>query len=344
MKLYMVKQDKLRVDRKTKDVVMRMLTGKQIEETILGLAVGDALGVPVEGHGRADLAERPVRDMLGYGTHSQPPGTWSDDTSLTLATMESIGRTDTVDFDSLMQNFCHWALEGAYTPAGHAFGIGSTTDAALHHYRQRTPALQAGGIAEQNNGNGSLVRMVPIALYIYAHHGTSFPSSDLSLIHNVSALTHRHARAKMACTFFVLVALQLLDGATPMTAVREAGQRFRDIYWQRSGYEHERWQFERLLDVQAFRDLPEADIHSSGYVIDTLETACWCLLRAENYRACVLTAVNLGGKTASSGAMAGALAAIQYGYDAIPQPWLAALVRREYIEDMCEAFGRNLTR
>jgi len=323
---------------------MRMLNARQIAETILGLAVGDALGVPVEGHSRDDLSRQPVRDMLGYGTHSQAPGTWSDDTSLTLATMESIARTDNIDFDSLMQNFCHWALEGAYTPAGHAFGIGSTTEAALHRYRQRTPALQAGGITEQNNGNGSLVRMVPIALYIYAHHSAEIVSSDISLIHNVSALTHRHARAKMACTFFVLTALELLDGASPVTALREAGEQFHRLYWHRTGYEHERWQFERLLNVQAFRDLPQAEIHSTGYVIDTLETACWCLLHAGNYRDCVLTAVNLGGKTASSGAMAGALAAIQYGYDSIPATWLNAIVRREYIEDMCESFGRNLTR
>ena len=321
-----------------------MLTIQQIEGTILGLAAGDALGVPVEGKDEAYLERHAVSAMLGYGVHGMPPGTWSDDTSLCLATMDSIARTDTIDFDDLLHTFQHWADDGAFPPAGHAFGIGATTKKALEKYRHHAPALQAGGVAEQNNGNGSLVRITPLTLYLYGRHGTDINEHDLNLIQNVSALTHRHPRAKMACVLLVLLGLNLLDGAKPLEALTDANQRFHDYYWQKEPYHDELWHFERSSSVQAFYDLAPEDIGHSGYVIDTLETAVWCLLHTENYRNCVTRAVNLGGKTDSNGAVAGALAGMRYGIKAIPHGWLMQLVRRDYIEDLCHFFGRNLTR
>ena len=146
---------------------------------ILGLAVGDALGVPVEFQSRESLRRNPVTDMRGYGTHNQPPGTWSDDTSLTLCLLDSlekkcdeqwaiVGDLPKPDYTDIMHKFLSWAYKGKYTAHNEVFDIGIATRKALQRFRDGTEPLRCGGTSEQDNGNGSLMRMLPIVFYLDA--------------------------------------------------------------------------------------------------------------------------------------------------------------------------------
>ena len=110
---------------------------------LIGLAIGDALGVPVEGFSRRKLASDPVISMRGYGTWNKPPGTWSDDTSMTIATMESISRVGIIDYNDIMHNFYLWYAKGKFTVNG-LFDIGITTQKAVNRYRKNTPPLLCG--------------------------------------------------------------------------------------------------------------------------------------------------------------------------------------------------------
>ena len=135
----------------------------KVKDGIIGLLIGDALGVPVEFEYRENLEKYPVTDMIGHGTYDQPEGTWSDDTSMTLATMASIVDKKAVDYDDIMENFCKWYKKEVYwqTPR---FDAGITTASALYNYLDGMPALECGLDGERDNGNGSLMRILPMVV------------------------------------------------------------------------------------------------------------------------------------------------------------------------------------
>ena len=138
--------------------------------TIMGLVIGDALGVPVEFVSRDELKDNPITDMIGYGTHNQPAGTWSDDSSMAVATMEWLGEMEVAqpDYKQLMDKFSNWILYGDYTPYQENFDCGISTCKAIMNYGRGTEPLLCGEKGEFNNGNGSLMRILPAALYYSA--------------------------------------------------------------------------------------------------------------------------------------------------------------------------------
>ena len=143
---------------------------------VMGLVVGDALGVPVEFKDRESLRQDPVTSMRGYGTYNQPPGTWSDDSSMTLALLDSL--KDGLDYKDIMDKFVAWYDKGKYTPHGKMFDIGIATRQALSRYKNGLAALECGGQDEYDNGNGSLMRILPILFYLQAKIGNEFLDKD----------------------------------------------------------------------------------------------------------------------------------------------------------------------
>ena len=170
---------------------------------IMGLVVADALGVPVEFQDREVLRQNPVKNMRSYGTYNQPAGTWSDDSSMTLALLDSL--KDGLDYKDIMDKFLAWYEEGAYTPHGEMFDIGIATSNALRRYKSGTSPLESGGNSEHDNGNGSLMRISPILFYLEGEFGSDFLDHEetFELIHNISALTHAHKRSKIACGIYI---------------------------------------------------------------------------------------------------------------------------------------------
>jgi ADP-ribosylglycohydrolase len=298
-----------------------------IIDGLLGLCVGDALGVPVEFKSRDELKRDPVTDMIGNGTHHQPPGTWSDDSSLTFCLAESLCHA--IDLHDLAERFCRWNDDGYWAPYGSVFDIGITTREAIFRLKHGIEPIEAGGNDENSNGNGSLMRILPLA---YVVRNWKSPDQKYTLTHNVSALTHAHPRSQMACAIYIDMVLHLLQGASPRVAY-EAVKRDIPAYYQQKPYSHEFPHFSAILQDN-IAEYQEAEIQSSGYVVHTLEASFWCLLNSSSYAETILKAVNLGGDTDTTGAVAGGLAGIYYGAGKIPTSWLEQIARKDDIVNL----------
>lgn len=306
---------------------------EKVYDGIIGAAIGDALGVPVEFISREELAKTPITRMQGYGMYNQPMGTWSDDTSLTLALMDSIAHKQAIDYHDIMDKFSEWLLYGTYTATEEVFDVGSATSRAIINYGRGINPLKCGGMSEYENGNGSLMRILPVAYYLKKQSGICL-SEQMDIVHNISSLTHRHPISLIGCGIYVNAALKLLSGSLPLKegirqGVQEAFRYYTIQTWENISA------YDRLKDIESFADLPETEIRSSGYIVDTLEAALWCLINTYSYRECILKAVNLGDDTDTIGAVSGGLAGIYYGADNIPQEWQTAILKRDYIERLC---------
>lgn len=314
----------------------------KLKSVMIGHAVGDALGVPVEFASREELDENPVTDMEGYGTYPYPAGTWSDDTSMSLAALDSLA-DNKIDWDKIMLNFGKWYYNDEYTATGEMFDAGGTCINAIENYcKHQKPLWSCGLDDERSNGNGSLMRIHPFALYEYAK-GTF----DLNVIHKASALTHAHERSVMACGIYSFVLWELLKSPSKASIIRglSKAKRFYGAWDEMKSYY--KMLFRRIEltelhyeDPDTFEKPSRDEIKSSGYVVDTIEAAIWCLMNTHNYKECVLTAVNLGDDTDTVAAVAGGLAGALYGYESIPQKWRDTLIKREYIEEMCKRAGK----
>ena len=294
----------------------------KVKDGIIGIIVGDALGVPVEFYSRSELEDNPITDMEEYGTYNQPRGTWSDDSSMTIATMTSIINKKGIDYTDIMDEFCKWMDDAEHTPRGEVFDIGNTTSRGLNRYKMGSDALNSGGSSTHDNGNGSLMRILPLA-YING--------IDYETIENVSSLTHAHARSKIACVLYVEIAKSMLsnEGLTIDEHIEKSNEKIMEYYENNEELEH----FSRIFN----NDFSEG-ILSGGYVIDTLETVIYCLKNTDNYKDAVLKAVNLGGDTDTNAAICGGLAGIYYGYDSIPIDWIEELFKLDDILSLCEKF------
>lgn len=309
------------------------------KDGMLGLIVGDALGVPVEFMSRTELMKNPVTGMREYGTHHQPRGTWSDDSSMALAELDSIRTVGTIDYTDMMERFSRWCMYGEYTPFGEVFDIGIATSRALMNYAKGIAPLESGGKTEWDNGNGSLMRILPVCLYLFKRQKKVCTSENESIymIHAVSALTHAHVRSQMACgIYYFLVKAILEEEGSLENRLQKGMDRAYQYYRQDLSNHRELENYKRLADLSEFKETPKEGIKSSGYVVDTLEATVWCLLHSHSYKETVLMAVNLGEDTDTIGAVAGGLAGLYYKEEGIPQEWTQVLQRREWIEEVLQ--------
>ena len=310
-----------------------------VRNGIYGLCVADALGVPAESRTRADLEQNPITEMVGGGIHGQPSGYWSDDSSMTLCLADSIGQVGYYHTHDIMARFDDWCCNGAYSPGGKRFDIGNTCAWAIDRYQKGvTPAL-CGSNKMNENGNGSLMRILPMAFVLYQKYGIHITGSKRAMedIHKISGLTHRHPLAQSACGVYLAIALRILDGFSLKNAIREGTQDALQWYSR-----HERFQivlnyWERIAAPDDLAALPKAAIYSGGFVVETMETALWALMNTDSYRECVLTCVNMGYDADSTAAVAGGLAGLYYGYNSIPAEWVNALAAKEIIEECIQS-------
>lgn len=306
------------------------------KDGIIGLLVGDAVGVPYEFLDRETIARHPAVDMIGYGTHQQPAGTWSDDGALTVALLVSLIHHPELDTIDLGRRFIQWYRQGIWAARGEVFDIGIATRKAIAHIEQDpTRPEQAGGNDEYSNGNGSLMRILPL-IYKLVNKDAA---TRLDWITRVSSLTHRHPLSILGGLIYVEIGIQLLQ-SPPSTTLKECYQQAcQHINVQYADYpEIERYQ--RLLSGE-IDQFPIEEISSSGYVVHTLEASIWVLLHTLNYREAILQAVNLGEDTDTTAAVAGGLAGIYYGYKQIPDEWLHPLARLEEMVEYCEQFDQQ---
>lgn len=294
---------------------------------IWGLLIGDAVGVPYEfippeGIPPIDHIDmRPPPDFR----RSHPGvaiGTWSDDGAHALCLFASLLERGRLDPDDLMRRLLRWREAGYMTPDGAAFDIGIQTSTALSRAREGTPALECGPDGEQDNGNGSLMRVLPLALW---HRG-----SDEELVsdaHLQSRITHGHPRSQVCCALYCLSARRLLrelDGSPWDGAVAT----LREIY---GAYPEHAEELEHHV-----RPDEEWTPTGSGYVLDCLRSA-FHALGEPTYGDVIRRAVSYGQDTDTTASVAGGLAGIRDGVDAIPIAWRARLRSRELVEPMIDA-------
>lgn len=309
---------------------------RTIKNGILGLAIGDAMGVPVEFKSREELDASPVVDIRGYGTHGQPPGTWSDDSSLTFCLAEAL--LEEFSLKNVANNFVLWRNALLWTPHGHVFDIGiqtsksiDTLEKILNEKDYESFELLRYETDEFTNGNGSLMRILP--LYYVLKDKTI--EEEFKVIWEVSALTHGHIRSAISCLIYLVMIDELMRGRERQRAYQKTRERITRFFSKRKISEREVKLFNRIIknDIRLFA---REEIQSSGYVIHSLEAAFWCFLNCNTYEESILKAVNLGDDTDTTGAIVGGLAGIFYGSDGFPRNWYESLSKLADIEKLCK--------
>jgi ADP-ribosylglycohydrolase len=301
----------------------------------MGVVVGDALGLPVQFRSREEVRKNPVTDMTGWGTFSLPPGSWSDDSSLTLCLAQSfIDKRGFVMMD-VYRKFVRWHDEGYMTPYGCSYDIGRTTSKAIQNMRKwiaagnmNDPRVPFGPMGENDNGNGALMRILPAILW-YDNKMETPEQAEYAIraATDIAAMTHSHIISQIACAIYGGIITSLMDGVEPTQACRVEGVS-RRVHRD----------YNRIMTGN-IAGLPEEEIRSTGYVVDSLEAAIWCFLRHDNYRDTVLEAVNLGGDTDTIAAIAGGMAGVTYGIDGIPVDWIEKLAGYRWVSEIIQNFA-----
>ncbi|RCW43854.1 MULTISPECIES: ADP-ribosylglycohydrolase family protein [unclassified Halanaerobium] len=314
------------------------LLNKKLKAAVIGHLIGDALGVPVEFKSRKYLKENPVKSMQGFAQYNLPPGSWSDDGSLTLCLLESLA-VKGYDLNDLADRFVSWLYEGHLTPTGEAFGVGRTTETAVSRLKSGVLPFEAGPNGERDNGNGSLMRILPLAFYLLEND----PEDRFKAVEEVSSLTHGHPRAVLACYIYTDFSIRLIKGENIEDAYLECCSHVEDFLaagrYGRYGKYKEELKYYRRIIKEDTAELNEGQINSTAYVVDTLEAFFWVLLNSSSYREAVLMAVNLGLDTDTTAAVTGGPAAIYYGFEDIPKKWIDQLRHKKEIIALIDKFS-----
>jgi ADP-ribosylglycohydrolase len=315
---------------------MGKFTKKQIESVLLGVAVGDALGVPVEFQDRGTFK---ITDMVGFGTHNQPAGTWSDDTSLALCLADAMAGGFTGDslVEKTAENMVRWFERGDFTAHGEVFDIGTSTSKAIRNLRKGRPPTESGCADVNENGNGSLMRIAPLVFHV-----TGKPQEErFEIVREVSAITHAHPISILACIIYAEYLIKLLQGGDKYTAFEATQKGIMDALMKNSlrGYYKSKitdYFMPLIFPGNKWQLCDEGDIESGGFVADTLKASFWCFLTTDNYRDAVLKAVNLGSDTDTTAAVTGGIAGLYYGFGerGIPQDWINKLASLADILDI----------
>ncbi len=304
----------------------------RLEGGLWGVLVGDAFGLTFQFTSRLAME-------LNYPKPKEIPmldGLWSDDSSLTLATAQAL--TEGYTIERIAENFLRWYYEGEFTPRGYAFDLGNTTSRAVERIAEGVPPLEAGGRGEWDNGNGSLMRILPAAYYAYFKLGSL--EERLKLIHEVSMITHAHPRSLIGCGIYSLIIWNILSGIDKLGAYHEAIATAKRFY-SRGPFIREITHYERVLSGR-IHEVKRNEIRGSGYVVHTLEASLWAFLRNESFADAIREVVSLGEDADTTGAVTGGLAGTYYGIGAIPEEWFEKIEAREYAGEIINAFVNSL--
>lgn len=304
-----------------------------VKDSLYGFIVGDTMGVPVEFEDREKLINKPVTSMLGYGSHDVEEGVYSDDTSMTLATMDSIIKQNgIINYNDIADKFCNWVNNNEYTATNKVFDIGMTTKYALiKYFNNKIDATMCGGTNINENGNGSLMRMLPIALYCF-YKNIKDDNEIFTLVKNLSSITHAHDISILGCYIYVRYVISLLETKNKISSYNFIKKLDYSMFIEEVKLEYSRILFSDISTLNI------NDINSSGYVVDTLEAVFWIVLNCSSYNESIIGAINLGGDTDTIGAITGSIAGILYGYDNISKRWISKLKNKDYIDEIIIKF------
>lgn len=294
---------------------------ERIRGGLYGLLVGDALGVPYEFHDASEIpAEHKIEMTPPKGfrrAHSGVPvGTWSDDGAQALCLLDSLKKNAALDLAHFAGQLLAWYATGHMTPDGKVFDVGIQTRRALGALQRGVEPAKAGPNGERDNGNGALMRCLPVVFVARTL------DEVVELAKRQGIVTHGHIRSQLCCALYALAGAGILDGLSAMETVSRAEE---ELYRRFADGEHD----DELRLVLGARSEPS---RGSGYVVDSLWSSMECLLTTSDYEACVRRALMLGNDTDTTACIAGGLAGMLYGYDAIPPRWINLLQGRDLAE------------
>ena len=283
---------------------------------LLGLAVGDAIGTTVEFKARGTFP--PVTGMTGGGAFNLEPGQWTDDTSMALCLAESLVEKGGFDALDQMQRYLAWYETGYLSSTGRCFDIGNATRQALEKFKATGKPL-SGSIHPSSAGNGSLMRLAPVAMFHAPDTGRAGTYAAKS-----SRTTHGAKECVDACVVFAGMLVSALAGEDKQTILFEQG-----VPAGVSG---------KILAIAkgSYREKSAQHIRGNGYVVDSLEAALWCFWTTETFSEAVLAAANLGDDADTTAAICGQIAGAYYGLSGIPKPWIEVLAMRDRITALAD--------
>lgn len=321
-----------------------------IVDGLIGQAVGDAFGIPVEFMSRNEVQKLDLRDMTGKDkpvfftsrwSSLIPSGAWSDDTSMTIAAMVSIiNHQGSIDYDDIMKQFLAWWDQGEYSSLDFPFGLGGNIGKALQRYRDGIPALECGGTDLMDNGNGALMRIFPFAMYCIEKNFSE--DETLTIIRQSAGLTHRHDINALSCFIYTLFLNECIRTKKPEMAYQNAIS-------DHIGYYNDRFSEEAVCaHKMLFNDLEKQSfdpncIAESGYVADSLMIAIYSILRTANYEDAVRMAVSFGYDTDTNAAITGSIAGAMYGQEQIPERWMSQIRKKEMLMTIGQQFSGIIT-
>jgi len=312
-----------------------------IKNALLGAAIGDAFGVPYEFMSRDAISKLDLKDMIGsnvkhdfnsYWGNRIPAGSWSDDTSMIVATMDSMIENKQINYDDIMKKFVIWNSEGKYSSNDFSFGLGSTVNSALKKYVEGTSPIYCGGINYMDNGNGSLMRILPFSLYCIARDLSDYDT--YKIISYGSSITHGNEISIMACYLYT----KLLAGAIKTKNARLAYSEMISSNYKSYFSDKTISEFSDILED--IYDLNPNKIDESGYVVDSLKTVIYSLLMSNSFESTIKRCVKIGYDTDTNSCIAGSIAGVIYGLDNVPQNWILNLKRKEYLEELADKFNK----
>ena len=284
---------------------------------LMGLAAGDAVGTTLEFRSRDSYP--PLEDMIGGGPFNLKPGEWTDDTAMALALAESLLTEPEFDEADLMRRFIEWRDNGTYSSNGRCFDIGATVSQALRRFERSGDPI-AGSTDAMSAGNGSLMRLAPVAIRYW-----NKPKKLREVAARQSATTHGAPEAIDACVAYA----ELLARAI-------AGERMSDIL---APQENDFSGNIRAIIAGSWRGKARKEISSTGYVAHSLEAALWAVGRTSNYRDAALAAANLGGDADTIAAIAGQFAGALYGRSRLPSGWGSRLAYEQTLDEKARALA-----
>lgn len=317
------------------------MSNNKVNDALLGIATGDAIGVPFEFSSRDQMKENPAKDMIGFGTYNQPKGTWSDDSSLTFCLANSL--LEGYDLVDISKNFIKWKNEAYWSARGKVFDIGNTTAQSISELEQ---ILKSGNTQdlktlrylgnEFDNGNGSLMRIMPLLFYIQGKN----IKEQFDIVWEVSALTHKHIRAAMSCLIYLKIAENIIQGSNKEESYLNTRNQIIEFWNSFEFSKKEREHFKRIIQGD-IRDTKIDDLKSGGYVIEVLESSIWFFLNRNSYSDIILSIINIGHDTDTSAAIAGGLAGLFYSTKDIPNHWIQSLARLDDIMELGDKLNKK---
>ena len=307
------------ITRQSQDTMPKPSPLERYHGSLLGLAIGDAMGVPLEFKTPGTFT--PVTEMTGGGSFDLKPGEWTDDTSLALCLAESLITCKEFDPKDQLMRYSDWYHNGHLSSNGTCFDIGTTTRAAIIQFEE-TGDPRSGLTEPWSASNGSLMRLAPVPL-AYA----KTPSRAIELSGESSKTTHALHVCVDACRYMGSLIVGAVSGYSKAELLSFHFSLV-ETYWEK---------FPLTPEIQtiangSFREKEPPEIQGSGYVVDSLEAALWAFSRTETFEEGCLLAVNLGNDADTTGAIYGQLAGAYYGVNALPEEWKNAIVQRELIE------------